>query len=193
MSALFWVSFGLLWSLLVLIGIAVAILYYHFGQMYLNSREGRSAQGPELGQQAKPAISTIALSGDKISVQDGTARVLIFVAESCQLCAELRNDLNQQETLRRAPNGIVFVDDSTEYARTWVCIGTSASWKVVVDPHGKTAVQYGIDATPFCVGVDSAGVVQTKGTANTAEDVGNAYLTAANLLVVNDERNGSRS
>ena len=42
-------SYIALWILVAVLSVAVFALYHHFGQMYLNSREGRETQGPDLG------------------------------------------------------------------------------------------------------------------------------------------------
>jgi hypothetical protein len=45
------VSYAALWIVVIVMAIA---LYHHFGEMYLNSREGRQNQGPDVDSELKP-------------------------------------------------------------------------------------------------------------------------------------------
>lgn len=183
MRTAFLVSYVLLWLLTAGLVIAVFALYHHFGQMYLNSREGRESQGPAEGAAFQP------LATEDIS---GTARVLplleqaalvIFVSVTCPLCAALRAALLRLADSHPHLPTLVICEGHPRLVRAWA--GELADVvPVVADPRGRISARYRIDALPFCVAVGDDGAVRARGLVNDYEGLVMAAHEAANVLPV---------
>lgn len=170
MSVVFWVSYVILWILVVTLTAALYSLYYHFGQMYLNSREGRQEQGPAIGEPL-PGIKAIDYGGRQLQLPDReTGAVLLFVSESCKLCQELRAEF---ATGTRLDQSIyVFADGARSFQQAWMsALNASHDSTVVPDTRGGIATALGIDSTPFCVVVDDVGISRSKGNVNKVGDI----------------------
>jgi hypothetical protein len=163
------VSFVVLWILVVVLSVAVFALYHYFGQVYLNSREGRENQGPESGKPFPQAISNDLRGQRAPLVRDGPA-VVAFVDVECKLCAELLPDLG------------AFADDATDVDVVAVVAGPppsvaqftrrlSTRVAVFPDARGALGTGYGVAVLPFLVTVDGEGIVRAKGVVNDRDDL----------------------
>lgn len=159
---LFEVSYALLWILVLVLGAAVFALYHHFAELYLASREGRAAQGPEIGSSMKRL--TLA-DGRGYEPRPGQPTLVLFTATTCKICDKLRADISQ------------FAARRPEIAIDVLCAGSSrqvSDWahdlptrvRVFEDRGYRAAASVGIGMTPFVVGADAAGRVRVKGLVN---------------------------
>lgn len=84
------------WVLLILLTLAVLALYRHFGQLYMNTRENKSAQGPALGSSIL-SLGEKGLDGQDVFLPDGRPTVMVFADTDCEHCAQIRDELIQFE------------------------------------------------------------------------------------------------
>jgi hypothetical protein len=163
------VSYVVLWALVVVLSVGVFALYHYFGQVYLNSREGRESQGPESGKPFPHTVATDLRDGRAPLVRRLPAAVA-FLDVECKLCAELLPDLG------------AFADDATDVGVVAVVAGRPSSVgeftrrlskrvDVFPDPRGTLGTGYGVAVLPFLVTVDGEGVVRAKGIVNDRDDV----------------------
>jgi hypothetical protein len=163
------VSYVVLWILVAVLAVAVLALYHYFGQVYLNSREGRESQGPEPGKPFPRTHAAELRRGRAPLVRDVPALVA-FMDVECKLCAELVPDLG------------AFADDTTELRVVAVVAGRPPSVAeftrrlsqrvdVFPDPGGALGTRYGVAVLPFLVTVDGDGIVRAKGIVNDRDDV----------------------
>lgn len=163
MSGAFLASYVVLWALVAVLAIAVFALYHHFGQMYIESREGRSAQGPDQGRPL-PEADARTIAGESTSLPPrGVPALLVFAKTDCAPCEALLPELGALSARRRDVRTVL------------VCAGPDASavaaWSAragayvttVVDRGQELAAGYRIGVTPFVVAVDGDGLVQAKG------------------------------
>jgi hypothetical protein len=163
------VSYVVLWILVVLLSVAVFALYHYFGQVYLNSREGRENQGPESG---KPFPHTVAsdLRNGRAPLVRRLPAAVAFMDVECKLCAELLPDLG------------AFADDANDVGVVAVVAGRPPSVSeftrrlskrvdVFPDPRGALGTGYGVAVLPFLVTVDGEGIVRAKGIVNDRDDL----------------------
>jgi hypothetical protein len=161
----FFASYVALWVLVIVEGLAIFALYQHFGEMYLNTREGRASQGPDVDSELEP-VKAQDLSGSTVRLAErGRPTLLVFASTDCELCGELRPDLKR------------FAEERAEFRTLLVCAGDLdgvSRWadglsevvEVVPDPGYRIATRYGVGVTPFMVGTDSGGIVRAKAIVN---------------------------
>lgn len=167
--SLFEVSYVALWLLVVVLAVGLYALYYHFGEMYLTSPEGRANQGPEIGEPLRAARGT-PLEGPTLELPLASQRtVLLFTAQDCAVCRELFNELadaNDDEILQDI---VVVASGSTSEAEKWASIVPRG--RVIVDPRAGLRSRYGIGLTPFGVAADASGLVRTRGVVSNASNL----------------------
>lgn len=165
MSELLLISHVVLWMAVLIETIALLALYHHFGEMYLNSREGRASQGPELGSRPK-SVEVQDVSGVNVQLPASEVRSLIvFATTDCELCGKLREDLRHFAVNRPDVRPLVVCAGDEDEVSRWAG-GLDEFVTVVPDRGHKIAARYGVGITPFCVGVDEGGTVLTKGIVN---------------------------
>lgn len=158
-------SYVALWVLVIVEAVAIFALYRHFGEMYLNSREGRESQGPELDSALKPAkVQNIAGSTLHLPVA-GKPAIMVFASTDCTLCDELRPDLSTFAETHPEIRTFLICAGHREGVASWAD-GLSEAIKIVPDPSYRIAARYGIGVTPFLVGADETATVRTKGIVN---------------------------
>ena len=169
MSGFVLVSYVVLWIVVVVLCVGVLALYHHFGQIYLNSREGREDQGPESGKPFPGSVAPDVRRGRVPLVRRWPAAVA-FMDVECNLCAELLDDLG------------TFAHDATDVSVVAVVAGPPPSVAeftrrlpervdVVPDPGGVVSTRHGVAVLPFLVTVDAEGIVRAKGIVNDRDDL----------------------
>lgn len=166
MSTPLLVSHVALWVLVIAEAIALLALYRHFGEMYLNSREGRSVQGPDVDSVPKHLMVTD-VAGRTISLPAGERpRLLLFASTDCKLCDRIRDELPAVTEAVDGGEIVVVCAGHAASVRTWAAKIADDVAAVVPDPGYRVATAYGVGLTPFLVGVGPDGAVRTKGIAN---------------------------
>lgn len=165
MNELFWVTYVLLWLLVAALAVAVLALYHHFGQMYLNSREGRADQGPAVGQRIA-TDSAVDLLGVEVTlpVPDRPSLVL-FASTTCPICAQLRDHVARIGGERADLRVVVFCEGTSQRVAEWAG-DLSAVARVVPDPRRRHALRHNIAGTPVCVAVARDGTAQATAIVN---------------------------
>lgn len=163
-DALFWVSYFGLWVLTLTLLAAVFFLYRYHGQLFLNSAEGRTNQGPALEHSISPQ-SVTDLQGDEL-VLGGNAesrQFVFFAAVKCGPCAQA---LPALDAFAKAHEG--------QMQTTIVCRGTdkevanftrvlSSQIRVVADPKWNIGTKLRVSSTPFAFILDEHKIVRAKG------------------------------
>ncbi|MEN3358346.1 MAG: hypothetical protein V7637_2328 [Mycobacteriales bacterium] len=182
MSTPFLVSYVLLWVLVAGLFVGMLALYHHFGEMYLSSPQGRSAQGPDEGSTLK-ALEAHTVDATAVVLPVDRPTLLLFVSTTCDVCKEVRTAVPR------------LVADHTDVSVVVVCAGRPAmvrAWAepiaglvpVIADPRSRISEQYQVDLRPFCIAVGADGLVRARGIANTHDGLEMAVEDAKSLPIV---------
>jgi len=164
MTTPFLISYIALWVIVAVQFVASFALYHHFGQMYLNSREGRATQGPSVASNLKPLV-VHDVGGTPLSLPlPKTSLLMMFVSTSCPLCDKLRPELGRFAESHTDLETLVICAGDRDAVRRWAT-GLTAT-RVVADPGYQIATHFEVGLVPFCIGVDYNGTVRTKGIVN---------------------------
>ena len=169
MSSIFVISYIILWFVVVTLFIGVFALYHHFGQMYLNTREGRANQGPAL-LDAPGALIVSDVRGASITLpQPRIPTLVLFATTRCPLCKDLLPAVSDFAQSQSQIETVVVCGDERDAVLKWVGDDVPTVATVIPDAHHSIAARYRISATPFLVAIDGRGRVQMKGIINDDE------------------------
>ena len=165
MSSAFYVSYGLLWALLLF----QSMLLLGLTQKVYRLPGARPAEAPQLPSsgalsgQPMPSFAAADLSGREIESHEflGQATTIIFVSPSCSSCAVTLDEL---AVLSDRANGSVLVVCRSSPAR---CQRIRELYgidvPVVSDTEFRISRLFGVTTVPTAVIVDDEGIVQRYG------------------------------
>jgi thiol-disulfide isomerase/thioredoxin len=165
MSAAFYVSYVLMWALLLFQGVLLLLVYRHFGFMALGRLEGVQRDGLAVGESA-PAVSGVTAEGVDVAWNPVTDRpsLLLFVAPDCEPCKRILpaiNGLSQgEETFGLSITAIVAGprDAAIRVAEKFRPLFTFFS------EDGSGAFErYRVRVTPFAFVISTDGKILSKG------------------------------
>ncbi len=165
MKEVFIASYIALWILVLVLTVGVVALYHHFGEMYLTSRDGRAAQGPEVGNMLKRSVrETVAGKRLELPVV-GLPSLILFADTTCRLCGNLRPDFRRFVDEQHEVDLVVVCGGPEDAVREW-STGLAEVVPVIPDAAHRLSVRYRVGMTPYLVAVDGEGVVRAKGLIN---------------------------
>lgn len=163
-DALFWVSYFGLWVLTLTLLAAVFFLYRYHGQLFLNSAEGRSNQGPGLQHSITPH-NVKDLKGEELVLGGITnAKQFVFFASvKCGPCSEALPALDAFAKAHQAQMQTTIVcRGSNREVANFAKVLTSQI-RVVADPKWSIGTNLRVSTTPFAFILDEQKIVRAKG------------------------------
>lgn len=161
MNGLFWLSYAVLWLVVVIACVGLIAVYRHLGQQLLATTVGRARQGPAEGTRFPAAVLTD-IEGATIAL--GTrARFLFFAAVGCKTCEAALPALQPFADRHRTRfETVLIVLGTTEEARR---MGAELlpSLRVVADSRWKLGAAVRVSSTPYAVLLDDRNIVIAKG------------------------------
>ncbi|MGE5286706.1 MAG: hypothetical protein ACM3ML_05780 [Micromonosporaceae bacterium] len=167
MSAVLVASIYIIWVLLLILAVAVFALYRYFGQMYVNSAEGREKQGPEVGSSLL-SIAREDVHDKPLTLPVARPTLIMFADTTCDICSYLRDHLSALDEYANRIEIVVFCSGQHHDVEAWAS-RVPAHVRVIADVRAKAAHHYEVNGTPFMISVGMAGIVQAKGIVNTEE------------------------
>lgn len=171
--ALFWISQGLLWLIVILLALAVFALARQVGLLHERIAPAGAltpSRGPEVGERVAPERLTD-LHGRELVVggshSEGRPMLILFTAPTCPVCRELvpvARRLARQERLE-----LVFASDGGTVAE-------HESYVAKMDLDGypyllsrALGLRFGVSHLPFAVLIGADGTLAARGLVNTRE------------------------
>jgi peroxiredoxin len=166
-SAGFYLSYAALWSLLLVFGVLVLLLYRHFGLMAMGGVEGIRRDGLALGEVA-PAIRGSAADGHEESWEPGRApSFVIFAAPECEPCAEVLPHVAQLANgTNGAPLRVLAVSSGREESAQRMLEKFALPFDCLAEGAGGAFKAYRVRVTPFAFVLGEDGRVLAKGLCN---------------------------
>ncbi len=170
MNSWFFVSYVLLWVLLVVLFLLVFATIRQIGLIHRRIAPAQgarmAAQGPGLGEIAPP-LGERDLSGDAVTLGhvDGKKTLLVFVSATCVACDEVAPAVGSIARSERATTRTIVVNDgSKDQAAAFVAKHDLRDIPMIASQ--TLTEQYGVSGSPFALLIDERGRVQTKGVVN---------------------------
>nr|QEO74172.1 lipoprotein dsbF [uncultured bacterium] len=178
MSAYFYVSYGLLWVLVVVLATLMLLVYRHFGLMAMGTYEGVQRDGLSVGEDA-PVIHGFTASGDPttITIGDGVRRLVLFAATYCEPCDEVVPWVQHLNALNAGIEAIAIVRGPDQEATSFEQ-SHGPGLPTVAEGPGEVFGQYKVRFTPFAHVVGGDGRVLSKGLCGSATDLVNLLRSA---------------
>jgi peroxiredoxin len=164
MSTAFYVSYGALWVLVVVLAVLLLLVYRHFGMMTLGTMEGVQRDGLPIGEKA-PSIYGVEPGSKERTWEppSGRSSVVIFASPDCEPCSVVLPAANRLATMRKSdlsvltvvPGPVASADRMLEqYKLTFDCLAEDGS---------GAFDKYRVRVTPFAFVVGPDGLVRAKG------------------------------
>jgi methylamine dehydrogenase accessory protein MauD len=178
MSGWWLASYLILWMLVALLSVVVVALARQVGTLHLRLGPRGALEvddeGPPLGE-APERVSASDLAGREVVVGGpGEPQLLLFVSPGCPVCREVLPSLPAAARAGRLRPYVISDAGSEETARSYRHDSIGAP----VIPSPEVARGYGVPGTPYVVVLDAGGVVRSKGTVNTLEQLEGLVDTA---------------
>lgn len=167
MSTGFWISYGLLWFMLVITCTAVILLFRHFGLMTLGTLEGVQRDGLAIGASAPVIVGVDDAGHDtKWAPRPGGWAFVLFAAPDCEPCEQTAPWLTPLREVfegsgRSLDVAVVVPGPAENLARLRATFGTDVP-ALAEDASGAFS-NYRVRVTPFGFLVDPDARVVAKG------------------------------
>jgi methylamine dehydrogenase accessory protein MauD len=176
MPTFFWISYTVLWILIIPLIILNLVLFRQLGIMVMGTARGVNQSGIPIGKKL-PTAKTTDLNGREWSTDDlsGKSTVLLFGSPSCKECAEILPEFNKiSKDYNIKPILLLFSpeDIAKEYVRK---INYNDEVLIVTS---ELADSLDVQVTPFAYSIDEHGVVRQKGLVNNRDHL-KAYAKAS--------------
>lgn len=190
MPPAFWVSYALLWLLVLVLGLLVVLLYRQLGGQPAAGTPGqprRPATGPAAGREGLPPgtpVPPVALAWDGAATparwapdaDGGPGWLLLLTAPGCPTCQAIR-DHGAALAAGWPGRTLVWVQHRAADVDT-AAVPPPDGWRLAEDPDGAATVALDVPATPFAYAVHPDGTVAAGRRVRGHADV-RALLTAA--------------
>lgn len=165
MTGLWAASYAALWLFMLFIGTLVFFLFRAYGLQLLHTAKAVSDQGLPLNA-VVPDFEFEALDGSAVRLRRaGKAAILVFGSRRCPACKLLLPHLERFAVSVGDVNVYFVLDEDAASARL-----TASELKVTNTPvlcSRSSFDTFKVQVTPFVYALDGAGVLRSKGLANT--------------------------
>ena len=161
---LFYVSYGAMWVLVIVLFCSVLLLYRHFGRQLLEQGRRLESGRPSIDEQVDVTLQAVDGKNVRIGgdVEDG--HVVVFTAPGCKACTQLQPKLREAATNGKLRGGelLVIHHGNVESTKAYVD-GMPANTVAVSDPGRDLARLWKVRWTPYFVVTGPGVVVRGKG------------------------------
>jgi hypothetical protein len=163
MSTAFYVSYGVLWVLVIVLSVLLLLVYRHFGMMSLGTIQGVQRDGIPVGDTA-PDITATSPSGREVVLRPGASgpSLLVFASPECEPCAVVLPYLNNFVGRESAPELITLVPGPATTAAS-MADDYRLIYECFAEDGSGAFDAYRVRVTPFAFVVGNDGRVLAKG------------------------------
>jgi peroxiredoxin len=164
MSALFYVSYFVLWILVAVIAVLLLLIYRHFGLMTLGTIEGVQRDGLPLGEVA-PALAGVSPDGTEVSWRTATGRahLLLFATPDCGPCAEVMPYVNRLAQVPTSDVAITAIVPGPRAEAERLVEEYGARFECLAEDSSGAFDRYRVRVTPFAFVIGEDGRIRSKG------------------------------
>ncbi|MCM3782649.1 thioredoxin fold domain-containing protein [Neobacillus mesonae] len=176
MTTFFWISYIVLWFLVVPLVILNLVLFRQLGIMIMGTARGVNQSGIPVGQKI-PRAATLSLKGHEWSTLElvGTPSLMLFGSPTCKECAEIMPDFKRIAELNEV-RPVLLLFSTADLASEYVQKINYEDEVLLVS--SDFAHQLDVQVTPFAYAVDTNGVIKHKGLVNSRDQL-EIYIEAS--------------
>jgi hypothetical protein len=163
MSTAFYVSYGVLWVLVVVLAVLLLLVYRHFGMMALGTIQGVQRDGIPVGDDA-PDITATTPAGRELVLKPGSSgpAFIVFASPDCEPCSVVLPYLNHFVGRDSAPELLTLVPGPPSTAEH-MSDELRLLYECYAEDGSGAFDAYRVRVTPFAFVVGSDGRVLSKG------------------------------
>lgn len=171
MPPFYYISYAILWTLVILQGavlIGILRLVYQMRQADISANS--NTIGLKSGQKA-PTFTGTDLNGVSISSRDlsGRPNALLFISSSCPSCMATLYDM--ESVSKKAQGNVTLVCRSSHEECVQITSAHKLAARTIVDDDQHISRLFGISTTPTAVLIDSRGLIESYGKPLQSEDL----------------------
>lgn len=167
MSTVFYVSYGALWLLVLVLGGLLLLLYRHFGMMSLGTLEGVQRDGLPVGAEAPP-ISGITATGADDGWDPGRGRpeLVVFASPDCEPCKTVLPAVNRLATAAGNRLGVTAIVPGPQESVERLVAQYDPPYLCIAEDGSGAFNRFRVRVTPFAFVIGKDGRVLAKGLCN---------------------------
>lgn len=169
MSTLFWLSYIMLWLLVIPLVILNLVLFRQLGIMIMGTARGVNQSGIPIGHKI-PQVAAFRLKGEEWSTVEllGSPSLMLFGSPTCKECAEIMPDFKRIAEINEV-KPILLLFSTAEFAAEYVRKINYTDEVMLVNPD--LANQLDVQVTPFAYAIDRNGIIKHKGLVNSKDQL----------------------
>ncbi|WP_211750379.1 methylamine dehydrogenase [Paenibacillus sp. Marseille-Q4541] len=169
MSTFFWVSYLILWLLVIPLVILNLVLFRQLGIMIMGTARGVNQSGIPVGKRL-PVATTFHIDGTEWSTDEllGTSALILFGSPTCRECAEILPDFHRIAELNQV-KPVLMLFSTPELASDYVRKIQYNDDVYIVS--SELAHHLDVQVTPFAYAIDPRGVIRHKGLVNSRDQL----------------------
>ncbi|MFD2700392.1 TlpA family protein disulfide reductase [Paenibacillus shunpengii] len=169
MSTLFWLSYIMLWLLVVPLVMLNLVLFRQLGIMIMGTARGVNQSGIPIGHKL-PQAAAFRLEGEEWSTAEllGAPSLMLFGSPTCKECAEIMPDFKRIAEINEV-KPILLLFSTAELAAEYVRKINYTDEVMLVNPD--LANQLDVQVTPFAYAIDRNGIIKHKGLVNSRDQL----------------------
>lgn len=176
MNTFFWISYIILWLLVVPLVLLNLVLFRQLGIMVMGTARGVNQSGIPVGR-SLPGAETTDLHGRSWTTSElfGTSAVMLFASPTCKECASIVPDfaaIAKQHDVKP----LLLLFSTAEKGAAYVQTIEYGGQVLIVTP--ELADRLDVQVTPFAYAIDPQGTIRHKGLVNSREQL-EAYVKAS--------------
>lgn len=172
------IAVGLLWLLVIALGIAVFALMRQVGVLFERVAPMGALvtdSGPKIGEAARTFLLP-SLTGDSVSIGAGQGRsqLVFFLSPSCPVCKKLLPILRSTRAAETKWLDVVLASDGEDVAhRRFIAEKHLDDFPYVLS--ADLGMTYKVSRLPYAVLLDGSGVIRAKGLINNREQLDSLF------------------
>jgi len=172
MPDMFYVSYAILWLLVIVLTVLLLLVYRHFGLMAMDTGEGVQRDGLSVGRSAPP-ISGVDSRGKTATWIPGARgrALLVFASPDCGPCVEMLPEISRLSSGSGNDLDVMAVVAGDSGRARELQHVTDGSLDCIAEDGDEGFAAYDVRVTPFAFAIDMDGRVRAKGLANTQQNL----------------------
>lgn len=176
MNAFFWISYTILWLLVVPLVLLNLVLFRQLGIMVMGTARGVNQSGIPVGRKL-PKAETSTLYGKPWTTEAlyGNSAIMLFASPTCKECARILPEFGAVAK-QYGVKPILLLFATAAQGEAYMQAMEYDEEVLLVTP--ELAERLDVEVTPFAYAVDPGGMIRHKGLVNSREQL-EAYVRAA--------------
>lgn len=164
MSSGFFVSYVILWIIVIIQLIGLLCLFHYQGKAIISALSQNQSHGPKIGSRISASgLTSISGASVKFAESGEAAKAVMFASTTCTSCEGALTAVGKLRNIAGSPSITVVCRGDAEQVDVVTKLRGLNPELVVADPDGRITRDWKVVSVPFVVLLDGHGVVVAAG------------------------------